>query len=110
MQITVLFWINQFYLSKVIEAARIHSNPDHAVRPEGARHHMRHARKMQFFQEPNSSQRAGSLDQEPGFAAEPLIAASRFVLAIGGLLAIYLDPAQPSQGTYGYAFLGGYVI
>lgn len=42
--------------------------------------------------------------------AERLIAGSRAVLAICGLLAIYLDPSQPSQGVYGYAFVGGYAV
>jgi signal transduction histidine kinase len=55
--------------------------------------------------------------ERPGFAGaglnhatERTIAISRLVLAAGGLLAAYADPAQPSQGEAGYVFLGLYVL
>jgi hypothetical protein len=41
---------------------------------------------------------------------EQLIAASRLVLALAGLIAIYFDPEQPSQGPVGYWFVVAYLV
>ena len=43
-------------------------------------------------------------------ASERVVAISRAVLALGGLVAIYLDPAQPSQGRFAYAFVATYAV
>ena len=42
--------------------------------------------------------------------SERFIIGGRIVLAVGGLVATYFDPTQPSQGEVGYAFLAGYVV
>jgi len=46
----------------------------------------------------------------PDIASERFIVFSRISLAVGGLFAAWLDPAQPSQGDLGYVFLIAYVI
>jgi signal transduction histidine kinase len=48
------------------------------------------------------------VDRVLDVATERVVAISRSVLALGGLIAIYLDPAQPSQGPFAYAFVATY--
>jgi signal transduction histidine kinase len=51
-----------------------------------------------------------TIERALDIAGERVIAISRVVLALGGLLAVYLDPTQPSHGLVGYTSLAGYVL
>ena len=51
-----------------------------------------------------------NLDRPFEDRTEQLIAVSRLVLATGGLVAIYLDPDQPTRGESGYWFLVAYLV
>ena len=54
--------------------------------------------------------RGGVIDRVLHITSERVVAVSRAVLAAGGLLAIYLDPTQPSQGEFGYSFVAAYLV
>jgi signal transduction histidine kinase len=51
-----------------------------------------------------------TINQILDIAGERVIVGSRIALAVGGLIATYLDPTQPARGEAGYLFLAGYVV
>lgn len=50
------------------------------------------------------------IDRVLHITSERVVAISRALLAAGGLVAIYLDPTQPSQGEIGYLFVAAYLV
>jgi signal transduction histidine kinase len=51
-----------------------------------------------------------TINRAADLATARVILTSRVVLAVGGVIAIWVDPTQPSNGNVGYGYLAAYVV